>query len=110
MHQKVHTEETKICHFFKAKTHCPFEKIGCMNNHEAPGDNTEEIMDVSDSEETSEVQNEDQVKEQVEAKVDDQVEETEEDQVECRMCECTFLDSEELEYHVQTSHLKIEAK
>lgn len=41
-HIKMHTEMPKPCKFFRSKTQCPFDKIGCMFLHveEAAGEDT----------------------------------------------------------------------
>ena len=33
-HISVHSENTRVCHYFSHKQKCPFEQIGCKFRHE----------------------------------------------------------------------------
>ena len=36
-HLRIHIQKfTKICNYFKRKTNCPFEELGCKFSHEEP--------------------------------------------------------------------------
>ena len=99
--QNHHTDSSApYCHYFNNHKECTFCKVGCMFKHELSGSckfkscsrkmcqfEHTEIIDISEVEECMETEPDDA-----------------EDQVGCLECECTFLDSEELRYHVQTSH------
>ena len=118
--------DVPYCHYYNNNKRCPYFKVGCMYKHESSGRcksvnckrqmcpyEHEEIMDVEEDEEVREQFEEqvkdlaeDQGKEQFESqdkKHDDDVDE-DEAQVECIMCECTFLDNYELDYHMKTAH------
>jgi hypothetical protein len=98
----------KKCHYFNNKLACPFNELGCMFAHElsemckfnkkckaylCPNQRSKEKLDI---EEVNEV-------EMYDTENDGQ---SEDDQVGCTLCCCTFLDQEELKYHMQDSHKK----
>jgi hypothetical protein len=107
-HMAVHDESTKSCHFFNYGKLCPYENIGCMFRHVKAGKCTfancmnslcqydhnlvENIL--IDDEHPEETDSESEIENQ-----------TEEEQVQCNMCECTFLDNVELNYHMKVSHV-----
>ena len=72
-----HTKETKTCKYYSRKLECPYQEIGCMFLHEPNS--------------RGEVQ-------------DDIEKDIEEAQIECNLCGCTFLDTDELEYHIEQAH------
>ena len=82
MHMKLHTEKTQLCQYFENSKDCPFEKIGCKFLHKTAYENkTCEVIE----EETNE-------------------DETVSDLVGCKLCACTFLDQDELDYHMNSGH------
>ena len=46
---EVHTEEVKVCRYYKRNQSCPFKPIGLMFRHEI--ENANEIMDVGEENE-----------------------------------------------------------
>jgi hypothetical protein len=85
-HVRIHSEETKVCHYYSNKLECPFQEIGCMFLHET-SDKVEHGQD------------------EIQCETQDIIEEEMDDaQVECNLCGCTFLDTDELEYHIEDAH------
>ena len=76
-HVMIHTTETKTCQYYSKQLECPYQEIGCMFLHE-PNSQGE-------------------VQDDIEKEIDDA-------QIECNLCGCTFLDTDELEYHIEDAH------
>ena len=102
------------CYYFNNNLDCPFSQLGCMFAHEPSKtckfdqncatkfcaykhsmieENRSVIEDIEEEFEGIET---------LQENVNDH--ETDDDQVECPKCCCTFLDQEELDYHVRVDH------
>ena len=86
MHSRIHSEATKVCRYYINKLECPYQEIGCMFLHKN-ADNFEHVQEKL----------RDETKDTIEVEMDDA-------QIECNLCGCTFLDQDELEYHIEDAH------
>ena len=104
-HVKIHCQEAKAkyCHYFNNQKECPFNPVGCMYKHEKSGLCSKQ----SCSNKLCEF-------EHIEMKTNEMIEtldnteednQTDDEPVRCILCECTFLDYEELSFHMKSSHM-----
>ena len=100
-HVLIHSpdSEAHFCQYFNNNKKCPFQNVGCMFKHEKSGkcrflNCTWKLCEF----EHCEVQN------NLNSDIETVEDPSEEDQVRCKYCSCTFLNEEELNYHVTTDH------
>jgi hypothetical protein len=120
-HIKAHAETAKYCHYHNNRKLCPYEKIGCMFRHESSGpckslhctrrlcqfEHKEVLVETETIDEVNEC-NDEPVNENMEIETLNETQNNdllEDDQVGCSMCACTFLDQEELAYHMEFDHI-----
>ena len=117
-HVTVHSDQTKPCKYNSRKMPCPFDIIGCKFKHESnltessmsPETNVEIIEDHDemnvnyDVDLTFEEANPNDVN--IENLEEGRNDEIQDDQIKCPLCEYTFLDQEEVSYHMKADHFQ----
>ena len=97
-HISVHSENTRVCHYFSHKQKCPFEQIGCKFRHEGSDKSSQsQHAEIDNGNSTSE-------KEVEETGNDSSDEEILENQ--CHLCMKQFNKTDDLVNHFKHEHLQ----
>ena len=117
-HMSVHSDQTKPCKYDSRNMPCPFDIIGCKFKHASKDSESSKSAETSveQKEHLDEVKTNDDVnptgEEATSSDMDSKIQEEgqndyfEDDQIKCPLCECTFLDQDEVTYHMKADHFQ----
>ena len=114
-HMAVHSVQTKPCKYYSRNLPCPFDIIGCKFKHASKDTESSKSPDTSveDPENLDEGKTNENVSEEApyrnmenENPDESRIEEIVGDQIKCPLCECTFIDQEEVSYHMKADHFQ----
>jgi hypothetical protein len=117
-HMSVHSDRTKPCKYDSRNMPCPFDIIGCKFKHAFKDSESSKSAETSveQKEQLDEVKTNDDVnptgEEATSSDMDSKIQEEgqndyfEDDQIKCPLCECTFLDQDEVTYHMKADHFQ----
>ena len=102
-HISVHSENTKVCHYFSDKQKCPFEQIGCKFRHEDSDKTSQQFQ-------YAEIVNERSASEKVveETETENDSSDSDEEILEnqCHLCMKQFNKTDDLGNHFKHDHIQ----
>ena len=114
----VHSDQTKPCKYYSRNMPCPFDIIGCKFKHgsehtesskspETSVEHTEHLDEMNTNDDVNPTIEEAPSRDRnIENQDESQNDENDDDQIKCPLCECTFLDQEEVSYHMKADHFQ----